>query len=128
MDQPAAKTEVALHPASALLHYGPGIGRSSGRIQARFQASVGTAGHFRRMHGATRAVLALVGTLAFVNDAGPTVDAQAFDRRVLRIELVVFRGLGERQIAMVVREVDEIWAAQEVTVEWSDHERPSSVR
>jgi hypothetical protein len=66
--------------------------------------------------------------MAFIHEAGHAVAAQAVDMRVLRIELVVFRGLGDRQIAMVEREVDEIWAAQGVTIEWSDHARSSSVR
>ena len=52
-----------------------------------------------------RTILALAAcTLAFIHEAGRAVEAQAVDMRALRIELVVFRGLGERQIAMVERE------------------------
>jgi hypothetical protein len=73
-------------------------------------------------------MLALACGVAFIHGAGHAIDAQVIDMHVLRIELVVVRGLGKQQIDMVEREVDAIWAPQEVTIEWSDHVRASSVR
>ena len=47
---------------------------------------------------------------------------------MLRIELVVIRGLGEQQIDMVRREVEAIWEAQEVTIAWSVDSTMPNVR
>jgi hypothetical protein len=54
--------------------------------------------------------------------------ARADEVRFLRIELLVFRGLGQRQIEMVKGEVETIWAAQEVTVDWTGGESAERVR
>lgn len=53
---------------------------------------------------------------------------EASDERVLRIELVVFRGLGKYQIEMVRREVSAIWATEEVRIDWSSAETTGCVR
>jgi len=69
----------------------------------------------------------LVFTLALIHGGGLT-DVRADEVRVLRIELLVFRGLGERQIDMLKREVETIWAGQNVTIAWTGGEAAQRVR
>ncbi len=67
-------------------------------------------------------------SVATISGAWWPTELRASDERLLRIELVVFRGLGESQVHMVRREVDAIWAAQAVRIEWSRVETTGSVR
>jgi hypothetical protein len=57
-----------------------------------------------------------------------SIEAGTRERRLLRIELFVFKGLDERQIDMLKQEVAAIWAPQDVTVEWSLDEAVERVR
>jgi hypothetical protein len=75
-----------------------------------------------------RRILALAVSAAIIHGASAAMEAQAGDERRLRIELVVFGGLGESQVDMVRREVDAIWAAQAVRIEWSPVGTPGCVR
>jgi hypothetical protein len=47
---------------------------------------------------------------------------------VLLIELVVFRGLGGRQVDQLRKEIESVWAEQGVTIAWSSVPTPASVR
>jgi hypothetical protein len=75
--------------------------------------------------------LAIV-TFCFVSSAPPEAAhltmRQASDARILRVELVVFRGLDDGEISLMKREVAEIWAAHEVTIDWSGEAGARSVR
>src|SRR5262245_2611063 len=78
-------------------------------------------------HGARRRILTLILILAAIQICRP-IQVRATDDRLLRIELVVFRGLGRSQVHMVRREVDAIWAPQGVRIEWSEAESTAWVR
>jgi hypothetical protein len=75
-----------------------------------------------------RRILALAVSAAAIHGAAAPIDLRASDERLLRIELVVFQGLGDSQVDMVRREVDAIWAPQAVRIEWSHAGMPSCVR
>ena len=71
-------------------------------------------------------VLAFVIIVAVLHRVGHLSEVRARESVPLRIELIVVRGLGPRQADMVRHEVDAIWSAQGVTIEWSaDATRPS---
>jgi hypothetical protein len=72
-------------------------------------------------------VLALA-VAALLPGAGRAREILTSDSRLLQIELLVFRGLGERQIGMLKHEVDAIWAAQDVAIEWTTGITPGRVR
>ena len=79
-------------------------------------------------HGKRRTIVALAMCATTIHAAWSPIDVRARDDRLLRIELVVRRGLGESQIRLVRREVDTIWAPQAVRIEWSRGETTGSVR
>jgi len=79
-------------------------------------------------HGAKRNILTLAIIVGAIQGAWSPIEVRASDDRLLRIELVVFRGLGESQVDLVRREVDAIWAAHAVRVEWSRAEPTGCVR
>lgn len=79
-------------------------------------------------HRARLSILTLAVTVASVHGACRPIDLRADDDQLLRIELFVFRGLGESQVDMVRREVGAIWAAQAVGIEWSCPETKVCVR
>jgi hypothetical protein len=72
-------------------------------------------------------ILTLVFTGALIHGGGLT-DVCADEVRVLRIELLVFKQLGERQIDMLKREVETILAAQGVTIDWTGGDSRPRVR
>ena len=79
-------------------------------------------------HGAGLRLLILAITVATTHEACRPIEVRASDDRLLRIELFVFRGLGESQVDMVRHEVAAIWAAQAVQIEWSCTEPTGCVR
>ena len=79
-------------------------------------------------HGARLRVVTLAITVATIHGACRPIEVRARDDWLLRIELFVFRGLGESQVDLVRREVGEIWAAQAVRIEWSCAETTGCVR
>ena len=79
-------------------------------------------------HGKRRTIVALAMCATTIHGAWWPIDVRARDDRLLRIELVIFRGLGKSQINMVRREVDAIWATQAVRIEWSPAETAACVR
>jgi hypothetical protein len=79
-------------------------------------------------HGARLGVLALAVIVTTIHGACRSIEVRARDDRLLRIELFVFRGLGESQGDQVRREVEAIWAAQAVRIEWSCAETTGCVR
>ena len=78
--------------------------------------------------GARRRILVLAVTAAMTLGTMGSIGAGTPNERVLRIEMFVFRGLDERQIDMLRREVGAIWAPQAVTVAWSSDETVERVR
>ncbi len=79
-------------------------------------------------HGARRRILTLAIGVATIHGASAPIEVRAGDERLLRIELVVFGGLGDSQVDMVRREVDAIWTPQAVRIEWSHAGTPGCVR
>ena len=79
-------------------------------------------------HRARLSILTLAFTVAAIQGACPPIELRASDEQLLRIELFVFRGLGESQVDMVRREVGAIWAAQAVGIEWLCPETKGCVR
>jgi hypothetical protein len=80
------------------------------------------------LHRARLAILTLAfGVMAISGGSWP-IEVHANDDRLLRIELVVVRGLGDSQIEMVRREVDAIWVVQAVRIEWSRAGTPGCIR
>jgi hypothetical protein len=77
--------------------------------------------------GARHTIFGLVFTVALIC-GGWLTEVLADEMRVLRIELIVFRGLGERQMDMLKREVETIWAAQDVTIDWAGAEASPRIR
>lgn len=47
---------------------------------------------------------------------------------VLLVELVVFGGVGGRQVEMLRKEIENVWAEQGVTIAWTSTPTPTSVR
>jgi len=78
--------------------------------------------------GAIETIAALAVSVATINAAWRPIEVRGSDDRVLRIELVVFRGLGKSQVDMVRHEVDAIWATQAVRIEWSPTDMRGCVR
>lgn len=79
-------------------------------------------------HGKRRTIVALTMCATTIHGAWWAIDVRANDDRLLRIDLVVLRGLGKSQISLVRREVDTIWAPQAVRIEWSGGETAGCVR
>ena len=78
--------------------------------------------------GARRRILVVAVTAAMALGTMGSIGAGTRERRLLRIELFVFKGLDGRQIDMLKQEVAAIWAPQDVTVEWSLDEAVERVR
>lgn len=78
--------------------------------------------------GAGRRILTLAIAVGTTHGVWWPIQVEAADERLLRIELRVFRGLGESQVDMVRREVAEIWSAQAVRIEWPRAETTGCVR
>jgi hypothetical protein len=72
-------------------------------------------------------ILILGCTVVLLHGAGH-LTGRASELPVLRIELIVFGGLGERQIEAVRHEVEAIWTAQGVTIEWPGEATAPRVR
>ena len=79
-------------------------------------------------HGPRLRIVTLAITVATVHGACRPIEVRASDDRLLRIELFVFRGLGESQVDLVRREVGAIWAPQAVRIEWSCAETTGCLR
>jgi hypothetical protein len=75
--------------------------------------------------GTSLAIVTLAVITSAPPEAAPMTVRQASDARILRLELVVFRGLDDREIGLMKREVAEIWEAHDVTIDWSGTGAPS---
>jgi hypothetical protein len=72
--------------------------------------------------------LALFGFAAPVRAVVCQPDRRPEEMQVLLVELVVFRGVGGRQIEQLRTEIEQVWAAQGVTIAWTSAPTPASVR
>jgi hypothetical protein len=72
--------------------------------------------------------LALFGFAAPVRAGACQSDPRPDEVQVLLVELVVFRGVGGGQIEQLRTEIEQVWAAQGVTIAWTSVPSPASVR